>query len=489
MEEENTQTYTLEHGDTSDSSQDATSKWAHKRQVIYILVTVGVLLVLSIYPLFKLFYTPPSCFDGKQNQDEVGVDCGGSSCSVLCGTQVEDITVDWAKSFKVNEGVYDIAASVENPNYTAGVKDAAYTFKVYDENNSLITEKTGTVSITPRDKFIVFESGIQTNGKVPKNVVFEFSQDIMWTKMSEQAPRIKVKNKKLINIDSSPRFNATILNNSIDNLSDVEIVAVVYNSGGNPVAVSSTYEKTINKGASKDIFFTWPNKFTTRPSGGVCTAPADVALVFDRSGSMGFEGKEPPQPLTDAKNAALVFVDGMQSEDQVALVSFATDASNPIDQTLTSLQKLVQEAIKSIVIFPPALEQHTNIGDGIEKAAAELMSDRGNPKAKKAIVLLTDGVASRPLNPDKKTDKDYPGIYAHEKAVSAQDNEVSLYVIGLGDSVDEEFLKNSIATTPNYYYKAATSAGLKEIYDKIAQAVCKEESFTTDVVVHVKPAS
>jgi Mg-chelatase subunit ChlD len=211
-------------------------------------------------------------------------------------------------------------------------------------------------------------------------------------------------------------------------------------------------------------------------------------LVFDRSGSMGFGGQDPPQPLTDAKNAALVFIDGMQDVDQVGLVSFATVASDPVDQTLTSLQSSVKKAIESIVIFSPASEQHTNIGDGIEKATQELLSMRNNSRAKKAIVLLTDGVASRPLNPEKETDQDYPEAYASERAEIARNSEISLYTIGLGDAVNEEFLRDNIATAPNYYYKAATSAGLKEIYDEIAQAVCEEESFTTDVVVHVKPA-
>jgi len=489
MEEEFTQMQKSEQDNTTSGTSDATSKWARKRQAIYIISIVVVLLILGAYPVFKLLYVAPSCFDGKQNQDEVGIDCGGSSCSVLYSTQVEDLIVSWTKAFAVNEDTYDIASSIENPNYNAGIKSISYVFKVYGEDGSLITEKHGDVFISPRDKFVVFEPNIQTGGKSIKDVVFEFQKNPVWTKMSQQAPTVVIKNKKLINTDSSPRFSASVFNNSIDSLLDAEIVAIVYNGSGNPIAVSSTYEKQIRKDETKNIFFTWPNKFTTKPSGGMCTAPTDIVLVFDRSGSMGFGGDNPPQPLTDAKKAALAFVDNTQVSDRVGLVSFSTTASNPIDQTLTKDKEEVKNSIKSIKIGIPANEQHTNIGDAISQAVKELKSVRANTSAKKAIVLLTDGVASRPLNPKDETDENYPNLYASNFAGIARDNNMSIYTIGLGNSINEDFLRENIASTPNYYYKAITSSELSSIYNQIAQDVCKEEVFTTDIIVHTKPVA
>jgi len=201
---------------------------------------------------------------------------------------------------------------------------------------------------------------------------------------------------------------------------------------------------------------------------------------------MGFGGKNPPQPLTYTKDAALVFIEGMLPVDQVGVVSFATEASTPIDQNLTLLHEKVREAIESISIFSPAKDQHTNLGDGIEKAFIELNSERHNQKSKKAIVILTDGIASRPLNPENEKDVIYPGNYAQKKAKEAQNADIFIYAIGLGNSVNKEFLMNEIASTPNHYYKAASPKDLNDIYNEIALAVCEEETFITDVVVHIK---
>jgi len=466
----------------------ATSKWAKKRQLIYIFSIFATLFILSAYPIFKIFYTPPSCFDGKQNGEELGVDCGGL-CDIVCTPYVKDVIIDWAKIFKASDGVYDLAASIENPNYNVGAEEIHYNFKVYDSNDILITEKSGETFINPRDKFVIFEPSIRIVDKAPKRVALELEEHTVWTKMYPKNTQISVKNKKLLNIDASPRLNATLLNNSINGISDVDIVVVVYNSQGEAIAVSSTYEKILKKNSSKDIFFTWFNKFTTRSKDGVCTTPADVMLVFDRSGSMGFSGENPPQPLTFAKDAALVFIDGMMKVDKVGLVSFATEASVPIDQNLTLVHENVIEAVNSISIFSPTKDQHTNLGDGIEKAFTELNSERHNSKSKKAIVVLTDGVASRPLNPENEKDVTYPKNYAQKKAKEAQNGDIFLYVIGLGNSVNKEFLMNEIASTPNHYYKAASSEALKDIYSEIALAVCEEETFITDVVVHIKNTS
>lgn len=458
--------------------------WAHRRQVVYILTTLLVLAALSAYPIYKFYNKPATCFDEKQNQSETGIDCGGE-CNLFCSDEVRDIIVNWSESVFVKDGLYDLAASIENPNFRAGSEDIEYVFKIYDEDNALILEKSGTTFIEPREKFVIFEPGVDMGSKTPFKTVFEIGNNSVWTKMESTPSVVRLKNKKLSKVYSASKLSAVLLNDSLDDLFGVEITAVVSNSDGDIIGVSSTYEDVVRKKSSSDIFFTWPSPFTTKPQTG-CTAPTDVMLLFDRSGSMGFDGDDPPQPLTSAKKAAASFLESMTPVDQVGLVSFASTASEPIDHGLTSSLDLVKESINSISIHSPVLEQQTNIGDGIEKSMTELLSLRSNAEARKAIVMLTDGVASRPLNPENNTDQLYPGNYAREKALVAKDNEITIYSIGLGDLVNGEFLANSIASDEDHYYQAVTSDDLKKIYSEIAEAVCKREAFVTEMFVRVE---
>ena len=87
-----------------------------------------------------IFYDKPTCFDGKQNQDESGVDCGGV-CEKVCSFQAVKPNIIWSRSFKVSEGIYNAIAYIENPNIRAEAFAVPYVFKIFDERNILISEK------------------------------------------------------------------------------------------------------------------------------------------------------------------------------------------------------------------------------------------------------------------------------------------------------------------------------------------------------------
>ncbi len=458
------------------------SPWARKRQLVQLLLVLAVIAVVSIYPLFQLFYTPPSCADGKQNQDEIGVDCGGK-CPQLCPSQVAPLSVTWAKAFEVEEGVYDLAALIENKNAGAGVRRLYYTFVVYNKNDARIAEKRGVTYANPNEQLTVFEANVRLPVP-PARTEVRLHEDITWEKVDRPTRSIIVKNKTLLDPEgSSPRLVATLENTSdIDTQQDIEIIALVRDTKGNVTAVSSTYLQRLAPREEEGIFFTWPAPISKRLEGAMCTAPIDVVLITDRSGSMDDDGATPPQPLTDAKNAALTFLERMKPEDQVGVVSFATEASDPIDQPLSADHVRVEESIESIKILQ-GKTQHTNIGDAIEKAFGELTSPRARSSAKQAAVLLTDGIASRPRNPADEDDEAYPEAFAARRAAQVHEANILMYVVGLGTAVNAPFLREEVARTPDHYFEALSSSELDAIYHQIARVVCAEEVFTTEVQV------
>lgn len=457
--------------------------WASKRQLAYLFLVVGTIVVVSAYPVYRTFiYHEPSCFDSEKNQDEEGVDCGGS-CKAVCSFRVAPLIVEWSRFLKVTDGTYDLAAYVENRNFNAGIEHIGYVFELYDKNSNLIATRKGRAFVNPGEKFVIYEPNIKTGDSIPTRVFFDFDKVPQWVQGSPSKQPLSVKSRSLSDpYGERPRLEATLVNDSIDVLSNVNAVAIVYNSAKNAVAASETVIDSIGKDEEKTIFFSWPAPLIARPPAGSCTAPTDTMLVFDRSGSMENDGKDPSQPLTEAKHAALSFVGDVSSADKVGLVSFATTASDPIDQNLTADEESVKKAINNISIGKdPEASGYTNLGDAIEKAMNELLSDRHDGSAKKAMIILTDGDSNRPKNPNNTSDTTYPEAYAKGKAEEAKKTGISIYTIGLGKSVSENYLKNKIASSPDYYYKAITAANLEPVYRQIAQDVCKEETFTAEV--------
>lgn len=456
--------------------------WSFRRQLAYFFGALFVLAVVSAYPLYEFFYTAPTCSDGIQNQDEVGIDCGGS-CPRLCATQVNDLAVLWARSFSLGEGQYDLAALIENQNTDAGIEELSYTITAYGAGGNVLAERSGTTYANPAQQFLIFEGGIRLP-EAPTRTEVTFD-DPFWVRADRSISPLTVKNKRLTDPDGAPRLVATVENTGVAPVRDVDASAVVYNSAGSVAAVSATYLNDISARNERKLYFTWPHPISTRPEGAVCTAPVDAMLVTDRSGSMDDDRTDPPQPLTRAKEAAQTFVSQMTDQDQVGLVTFATQASDPVDQKLTTDHAAVTQAITTIRIHANGT-QHTNLSDAIKQARTELVSERAREDAKKALILLTDGIASRPRDPNDPNNDTYAETVAAEQAAQAHKENIEVYVVGLGKKVNTSFLQSTIASQSRTYYGALTSEELERIYEEIARVVCTEETFTTEVNVRTR---
>lgn len=234
--------------------------WATQRRFIYIGALILIILVVFALPIYRSLTRTPTCFDGKQNGSERGIDCGGS-CSRVCPLDIEEPVVLWSRSFEVNNGVYSAVAMIENSNSGLEALNIPYLFKLFDKDNILVYERKGRTNIFSGRIFPVFEGVIVVGERVPIRTFFEFSPEIDWTKITREKPEVSVKNKILKNEESTPRIEAELENRFLGNLRDVEIVVVVYNSQGNAIGGSKTVVDLLEKDSSKDLVFTWPKPF------------------------------------------------------------------------------------------------------------------------------------------------------------------------------------------------------------------------------------
>ncbi len=458
-------------------------EWSKKRKILYAVTAVGLLILLSAYPIYKVVYPVPTCLDKKQNGDEVGVDCGGG-CALYCHSQVKNPRVVWAKAFLVSTGLYDVGVYIENPNRSAGIKSARYNIRIFDLGGQMLAEREGAIEIAPSSTTLIFEGNFALNTN-PEKIEIEFNKEdtANFVKASVVPSVIAIKNQSLKNTYTKPRFDAALLNTDlVNNVDRVELGAIIYDAARNPIAISRTYVDSIPKGSEHPVFFTWPNRFTKNPKGGMCSTPVDTILVFDRSGSMDVGRQNPPEPLTTAKKAANEYVDTANLADKVGLVSFATTASNPIDSELSIDHAKTTDAVSSIAIEKGSL-QYTNLGDALRSALEELSGKRHTKNAKRVIIALTDGIANRPIDPLSPNNTKYAEDYAVSQADAIRNSGVLLYVISLGKDLNDVLLRERIATDPSRYFNAPTAEDLRGIYKDIAEGVCKVENFLTEVVV------
>ena len=186
-------------------------------------------------------------------------------------------------------------------------------------------------------------------------------------------------------------------------------------------------------------------------------------------------GTDPPEPLTSAKSAATSFVEQLSLKDKIGVISFATKSKEPLNLNLTSDFDLAKQAIDGVSIESGST-QYTNIYEALHSAWQELVSARSEGKSSKIIILLTDGVANYPKNPDGGTEEldiKYAESLAVKESSDVKKDGLFIYTIGLGDKINESFLKTIASQKENYFF-APMALDLKTIYKNISSDICKE---------------
>lgn len=460
--------------------------WAFWRRVQYGAGFTAFCSLITIMVYFGFFYTPANCFDGFLNNDELGIDCGGS-CTLICPFTVMPPKVVWAESFKIVDGQYNAVAYIENKNPQAGTPALAYTFKLFD-GAEVIAERKGVTILPPDSVYPVFEGRVLTkDNRTPTKTEIDIETADTWLPANIGRSQFRTLDIELLSADARPRLNVKLENTELTSAKGVEVVATIFNQEGKPLTSSQTVIDEFDSRSEKDITFTWPNPIAKTVRS--CEVPSDVMLVLDRSGSMAADGGNPPEPLESAKQSAKMFVKLLRERDTVGYLSYATEPSNPIEQQLTGDFKQVANSIQGTKMGVKGV-QYTNMGDAFLSALNELTSARHREDARKVIVFLTDGDVTRPLNPKTgSADREYAAKYAIDMANKAKEADVTVYAIGFGDFFskaeaverDVSLIKN-LASSADTYYEAPTVSDLEVVYKKIASDLCEMGPARIDVI-------
>ena len=176
--------------------------------------------------------------------------------------------------------------------------------------------------------------------------------------------------------------------------------------------------------------------------------PIGVVLLLDTSGSM--EG----EPIEDAADAALLFMDEMRIIDEFSVVSFADNVI--VHSSFTSDRKRLRDSISKI-----EAKGDTSLFDGIYTASG-LFADRSDIKYR-YIIVLSDGMDTASSRTIQNT---------IDKALQEG---VSVYSIALLSSeFNPDNIRNISRSTGGEMLEAASSSDLKELYKTISKKIINQ---------------
>ncbi len=164
----------------------------------------------------------------------------------------------------------------------------------------------------------------------------------------------------------------------------------------------------------------------------------DVQLVIDVSGSMS------GAKLTNAKQGARELVQGLNSQDQSGLVSFASTASH--------LKHLDFDHSRTLYYIDRlSAGGSTAMGDGVYVGTNEIR-DHGRPQVRRIMIVLTDGYTNTGRAPLPEADR--------AKAMG-----IELFTVGIGDGVNEALLVAMASDADHYYHPLDPEQLLEDLRD------------------------
>ena len=230
--------------------------WSQKRKFTYAFIVIVIIIGAVAFPLFKIFYKAPTCSDGIQNGNELGVDCGGR-CTRLCQSDFLAPNVAWTRLEPITSQFYNVAAYIINPNPEGQADNVPYHISLYDKDGMLIIEKSGTVTLPPHRNTLAFLNAVDVGKRIPARASFEFTALPVWYKQADKLTAVSIDSKDYNEDATGSTLKVKLKNNSLADLGTIDAFAVLYDKIGNVIGFSKTIIDTITAGSTVTAPFTW----------------------------------------------------------------------------------------------------------------------------------------------------------------------------------------------------------------------------------------
>ena len=239
--------------------------WSTRRQSIVWAIFGSALVSLLVIMGIAIFYKTPTCLDQKQNQGEVGTDCGGP-CSRACIADVKDAQVRFARAIVPAAGRTDVIAYVDNPNAGTAASGLRATVELYDEHHALLASREVTFDLPPAATVPIFVEGIIAGSPAVTQTFFTIdAASGQWIRTSSKPVKPDVQDI-VWQGGNQPRVTATLSNPIAQPLTNVRLIATVFDADNQAIAASRTVVANLPAQGTAPMVFTWNVPFASEPA-------------------------------------------------------------------------------------------------------------------------------------------------------------------------------------------------------------------------------
>ncbi len=232
----------------------------HVKQLIYGIFYLAFwsALIGGIYFLQK---PTPTCFDGRQNQNETGVDCGGRCAKVCIPAAIAPLAeAGDTKLILLGTAAADaaprvsIVSEVQNRNLDFGASSFEYSFQVYDQGGAEIQSFPGRTIIYPGEiKRLAFLNYPLPEGSSPAYARLTM-RNPLWIPIARfPRPLLNIQTVNTSESNGNLVTQGNLVNQDSIDFATVYLTVVYFDPLGTVVGVSGTERNNVAAGESRDF--------------------------------------------------------------------------------------------------------------------------------------------------------------------------------------------------------------------------------------------
>ncbi len=232
----------------------------------FIILVVYALIFIAIGSWIYTIITPePTCFDGKKNQQEEEIDCGGP-CQKKCQKEivVENLQIQEKDFVTARENEFDVMAKITNPNSRYGAAKFKYEFTLLDNADNVLQKRAGESYVLPGENKYLLEMNLQSEVKPTKVDLKIF--DYKWQEfVGFEEPKLIVYDEKFMAYNdtyANSRVTGLLKNESNFDFNSVQINIILRASNGKLLALAQSEMRTVPSGEERDFNIIWPYLFS-----------------------------------------------------------------------------------------------------------------------------------------------------------------------------------------------------------------------------------
>ena len=212
------------------------------KQLIYGTLYGLVLLGIIAGAYFSFFRVAPSCFDNVQNQNETGVDCGGSCPNACVPSDAKSISVREVRTFTSSEGHVTALGQIADTSSDFAARGFDYTFTLYDASSNIVQTVSGHSFIYAGEVKYLLAPNVSVANPVDRAVLAISNVD--WVTASALGIVPQFGNSPSVAGNTVSSSTVTVDGQLIDRdfatFTDILIIAILKSTDGREIGASQT---------------------------------------------------------------------------------------------------------------------------------------------------------------------------------------------------------------------------------------------------------